>query len=285
MKFNNPAASFFIPDSISVEESLARTTHLGIGAHPDDLEIMAFHGINRCYDHPQNWFGGITCTHGSGSARSGQYSSFSDAEMIQIRKKEQEKAAALGKYGFVLQLHYASSSIRESHLALSNDILKVLEICRPSVIYTHNPADKHDTHIAVFIAVIHAIRRLPKEKRPVHVYGCEVWRGLDWLSDNEKVALDVSDPHRLGKALIDVFQSQIAGGKRYDLAVPSRWRANATYFQSHQIDHAQQLAFAMDLAPLVNDDSLDIIQYVISYIKRFQQDVETKLQRYTRKIN
>jgi len=34
-------------------------------------------------------------------------------------------------------------------------------------------------------------------------------------------------------ALLGVFESQIAGGKRYDLALMGRRRANATYFESH----------------------------------------------------
>ena len=33
----------FVPDGAPLPAALARTTHLGIGAHPDDLEIMACH--------------------------------------------------------------------------------------------------------------------------------------------------------------------------------------------------------------------------------------------------
>ena len=50
-------------------EALARVTHLGIGAHQDDLEFMAFHGILQCFHSETDWFGGVTCTNGSGSAR------------------------------------------------------------------------------------------------------------------------------------------------------------------------------------------------------------------------
>ena len=37
----------FIPDKLDVETALARTTHLAIGAHQDDLEIMAIDGMAR----------------------------------------------------------------------------------------------------------------------------------------------------------------------------------------------------------------------------------------------
>ena len=79
MKLHNPTAEMFVPDGLPVTRSLKRITHLGIGAHQDDLEFMAFHGILECYASKTKWFGGITCTNGSGSARAGKYKHFSDA--------------------------------------------------------------------------------------------------------------------------------------------------------------------------------------------------------------
>jgi len=60
-----------------------------------------------------------------------------------------------------------------------------------------------------------------------------VWRDLDWLVDSDKAPFDVSEHENLQAALLGVFDSQIAGGKRYDLASMGRRRANATYFESH----------------------------------------------------
>jgi hypothetical protein len=54
------------------------------------------------------------------------------------------------------------------------------------------------------------------------VLGCEVWRDLDWLLDSDKVALDSSAKPELAAALLKVFDSQISGGKRYDLATLGR---------------------------------------------------------------
>ncbi len=61
------------------------------------------------------------------------------------------------------------------------------------------------------------------------MYGCEVWRDLDWLNDDEKVLLDCSQHQNIARALSSVFDSQIIGGKRYDLAVEGRRAANATF--------------------------------------------------------
>ena len=49
MNLHRATADLFIPDDSSPEEALRRITHLGIGAHQDDLEFMAFHGILECF--------------------------------------------------------------------------------------------------------------------------------------------------------------------------------------------------------------------------------------------
>lgn len=281
MRFSNAAATVYVPDGTSQEHALRRITHMGIGAHQDDLEIMAFHGIRACYRHAERWFGGVTCTDGSGSARSGAFVSLSDEQMVIQRRKEQEKAADIGEYSYVAQLDFPSSVIKDSQSdLLEDDLYKLLCAGVPETVYTHNPADRHETHIAVLIPALRAMRRLAPDMRPQKVYGCEVWRGLDWMMDDDKVALDVDDSDGLGKRLVDVFESQVNGGKRYDLATFGRRLANATYYQSHKTDDAGQLVFAMDLTPLVHEPSKDIVEYVNSHVHRFQQDVETKLKKY-----
>ena len=71
--------------------------------------------------------------------------------------------------------------------------------------------------------------------------------------------------------------SQIAGGKRYDLATHGGRAANATFFESHATDKSNQLIFGMDLTPLVVDNSRDIIEYVATFIKALENDVRKKL--------
>ncbi|MEE8583246.1 MAG: PIG-L family deacetylase [Acidobacteriota bacterium] len=280
ISLHNPGASLFVADGTAQEQALGRVTHLGIGAHADDLEMMAYHGIARCLHDDQRWFGGITCTHGGGSARSGPYADFSDDQMRRLRREEQENAARLGRYGALLQLDYASADICSGGgLNLRSDLLALLAAMRPRVVYTHNPADKHPSHLAVLVAAIEAMRRLPREQRPRTVYGCEVWRGLDWLPDQDKVALDVSGHPELSAALLGLFDSQISSGKRYDLAALGRQRANATFHQPHQTDKAEKVALALDLTPLIQEDRMGIADYLEVFIERFRQEVKENLGR------
>lgn len=278
MNLHLPTAEIFIPDSQPQDAALARITHLGIGAHQDDLEFMAFHGIRACYGSENDWFGGVTCTNGSGSARTGDYARFSDEQMMDIRRKEQRQAAIVGRYSAMVQLDYSSGMAKDpADPRLKEDLRAILALARPRFVYTHNPADKHDTHIAVVVSVLQAIRDLPVDQRPEAVHGCEVWRDLDWLPDDAKVVHDVSGHDNLAASLNGLFDSQIAGGKRYDMAVQGRRRANATFFESHGVDASDALAFAMDLTPLVRDERLDILDYVTGFIDRFRADVATRL--------
>lgn len=281
MKFTKPDATVFVPDGRPLEDALRRVTHLGIGAHQDDCEIMAFHGIQKCLTSRELWFGAVTCTDGAGSPRAGEYAGFSDEDMAALRRREQEKAAVLGNYGAVVQLNYTSAEVKDVGTGrLRSDLVKVLKAARPEVVYTHNPADKHDTHLAVAFTVLAALRELPPDERPVTVYGCEVWRGLDWMDDADKVPLDVGRREGLSMGLIGVYDSQVEGGKRYDLATAGRRRANAVYFQSHATDEAEQLWFAMDLTPLVRDETLDVARYVLGHIDKFRAAVEDKIRKY-----
>jgi LmbE family N-acetylglucosaminyl deacetylase len=280
MKLHNRTAEIFVPDGRSAGVALKRVTHLGIGAHQDDLEFMAFHGILECFGNGKKWFGGVTCTNGAGSSRSGNYRDFSDAELRSVRRREQNAAAVIGKFGVMIQLDFPSSVVKSAtETALKDDLKKILAATRPDIVYTHNPADKHDTHIGVVMAALQAMRELPRSYRPRKVTGCEVWRNLDWLGDAEKVVMDVSGHDHLAAALNGVFDSQIAGGKRYDLATLGRRSANATFFEAHATDAATQLIFGMDLTPLVLDESKDVVKFVTDQIERFSEDVKGRLSR------
>ena len=204
--------------------------------------------------------------------------------MQAVRRAEQRGAAQLGRYNLMIQLGHPSSDVKTpSARGVFTDLLTIFSGCLPECVYLHQPADKHDTHIGVTIAALQAMRRLPPGHRPARVIGCEVWRALDWLPDEHKVLMDVSGRDNLAAALNGVFDSQIAGGKRYDLATFGRRAANATFFNSHATDASTQLVFGMDLTPLVTEDTLDITGYVCDFIDRFQQDVRLKLEQRTGK--
>ncbi len=280
MNFTKSTAELFVPDGVPENEAIERTTHMAIGAHQDDLEIMAYQGILACFARKDRWFLGVTVTDGSGSPRDGLYADFTDEDMRHVRKNEQKKAAVIGEYSGVALLDYTSSVVKDpTGSGLGNDIQSLITAARPEIVYTHNPGDKHDTHVAVALRTIRAIRGLPAASRPEALYGCEVWRDLDWMLDEDKVCFDVSARENLSAALVGIFDSQICGGKRYDLATMGRRRASATYFASHGTDQALGLSFGMNLTPLIEDPELDIERYVTGHIRRFREDVSVKLKK------
>lgn len=280
MDFFHKTADVFVPDGTDSKTALSRTTHLSITAHQDDTEIAAIHGIISCFGCKDKWFTGVTMTNGSGSPRDGIYREYTDLDMMRIRHDEQQKAAIVGEYSAHLQLGYSSGELKDAkNKNPSDDILAILKVCHPAIVYLHNPADKHDTHVAVTLRAIDALRRLPADKRPEKVLGCEVWRDLDWLPDGEKQILPVSADNNLATALISIFDSQVAGGKRYDLASAGRRLANATYFASHDTDDFDGINYAMDLTPLVLDPALSIAEYTIGTIERFKSDVESRIKK------
>lgn len=280
MKLNRPGAEIWVPDGRPAAEALSRTTHLGIGAHQDDVEIFAQRGILDCFDRRDRWFTAVIVTDGAGSARSGPYADYTDDQMRAVRKLEQKKAGMVGEYSAVVLLDYASGDVKTPKAPpIVADLAGILSAARPEIVYTHNLADKHDTHVGTTLRVIEACRTLPAAQRPSRVLGGEVWRDLDWMCDPDKVALDVQDRESLTAALLGVFDSQITGGKRYDLATAGRQRAHATYHQAHSLDATVALTFAMDLTPLVQSDTLDPLAYAKGYIERFGAEVTDRVRR------
>jgi len=269
----------YVPDGSDERDALERTTDLGVGAHPDDLELLMVVPIARCLAAGDRSFTGIVCTNGAGSVRAGAYADLTDAEMVEVRRAEQRRAADVGSYGAVVQLGHPSASVRDRSTSgeLVDDVRELLVATRPSNVYTHNPADKHATHVAVAAAVVRAVRSMPAEQRPNRLVGVEAWRDLDWLDDHEKVLLDATGLDDLAATLAACFPSQIEGGKRYDLASEGRRRANATMRDPRAADGAEQLSVAFELTPLIRNDDLDPVRYVTGAIDRFKRDVESSL--------
>lgn len=281
MQFRHPKHDVFVPDQTDALEALRRVTHLGIVSHQDDLEIAAYHGITECFHSGNLWFGGVVVTNGSGSPRKGPYADYTDEEMQQVRLIEQRKAAFVGEYSIMIQLAYPSEVVKSSgENDVKLDLEFILSQTQPEVLYLHNPCDRHDTHVATVLRSIEAIRCLPKDQRPKKVYGCEVWRKLDWLLTEDKIMLWVDKFPHLLRPLLGVFDSQISGGKRYDLAEEGLRHANATYFDSHTTDNTSLLTFAMDLTPLVEDDELNVEEYALGFVRRLEEDVQQRIRRH-----
>lgn len=279
MKLYQSTSEIYVPDGVSPAEALKRTTHLGVGAHQDDLEILAIHGILECFHQPGKWFTGVVVTDGAGSARDFEYAHYTDEQMKAVRRVEQKKAAFVGEFAAQLLLDHPSKVVKDGKAtAVVDDLKQILEATSPEVVYTHNLADKHDTHVAVVLRVLAALRALPPAARPKKVIGCEVWRDLDWLRDDQKVVMSVDRHENLQAALLGVFDSQIAGGKRYDLATLGRRKAHATFSESHGVDTSSGLVWGMDLTSLMNAEQ-DPAGLVEELIAAFRDDVINRLSR------
>ena len=271
----------YVPDGVTVIQALSRTTHMAIAAHPDDIEIIGFHGISRCYEVTDKWFTGIVVTNGAGSPRGPDFRNVSDAEMIAIRMAEQQRAARLGEYSSVSQLGFSSDEIKgRINPSLVRCLVDHLTLAHPDTVYVHNLADRHETHIAVCIHALEALRKLPKAIRPVNVYGIEVWRDLDWLPEGKRIRLDISEHAELFNKLIRVFESQIHGAKRYDQALPGRQSAHATFDQSHTVDQSSAITLAMDLSGLVLNEHISYSDFMGAVFSDFTDDVINRISRY-----
>jgi LmbE family N-acetylglucosaminyl deacetylase len=277
--FSRPGSELFVPDGTPPVAALARTTHLGIGAHADDLEIMAIHGILECYEASDRFFTGVTVTDGAGSPGGDQHGS--REELVALRKSEQKRAAELGRYGAQVFLDHTSDSAKFGSPEVVADLCSLLGQARPRVVYTHALTDRHDTHVAVALRVLAACQSLPATERPARILGCEVWRDLDWLSASDKIALPVDDHEALQLELVSVFASQIGSGKRYDRAALGRRHAHAVFSESHHSDRHSAIVWAMDLTPLSLPGS-EPAAYAERLIRSLESDVMTRLARLSR---
>ena len=247
---------------------------LCICAHQDDCEIMAIDGVLRGFYSKKHSFSLIETTDGGGSARTGKFKDYTDEEMKQVRIKEQQKASEIGKYHSLYLLNYSSREVKDkNNTQIEEDYINIIKELKPQVIYTHSLLDKHPTHVGVTLHVIKALRSLPKEEQPKVLYGCEVWRGLDWISDDKKIGFDVSRNEKLQKKLLDVFESQIAGGKAYTKASIGRRYQNATYYQSHSVDSYKMISYAIDMKPLLDNPKLSVKEFALSFVDDLRNEI------------
>jgi LmbE family N-acetylglucosaminyl deacetylase len=274
--FSRPGSALFVPDGTPPAAALARTTHLGIGAHADDLEIMAIHGILACFERADRWFSGVLVTDGTGSPQAD--APLAASALRDVRRREQERAASVGQYGAQVFLDYSSREAKEPReRGLVSDLVAALAATKPEVVYTHALSDAHDTHVAVALRVISACRALPASERPPRVLGCEVWRDLDWLTGDDKVRLPTDERPELQAELLNLFASQLRA-KAYDRAVLGRRAANAVFSESHRGDQHSGAVWAMDLTPLCHEGA-DPARYVREMTERLAGDVAARIAR------
>ena len=251
-----------------------KVKYLCICAHQDDGEIMAIDGILKGYYSKKYSFALVVTSDGAGSARSGVYKDYTDEMMKKVRIEEQKEASEIGKYHSLYLLNYSSNEIKDKENKLIvNEYIEIIKELKPEIIYTHSVLDKHKTHLGVALKVIEAVRSLPKSEQPKLFYGCEVWRGLDWVSDERKIGFNVSRNIKLAKQLLNVYKSQIEGGKEYTKATIGRRYQNATYYQSHSVDNYKQVAFAIDYSLLLKNKDLSVKDFALSFVDKLKEEI------------
>ena len=181
----------------------------------------------------------------------------------------------MSKYAAQFQLGYSSAMLKDMRYgAPADELVSILRRTKPVRVYLHNPADKHDTHLAVFVRALEALRSLSAQERPEKVYGMEVWRALDWLMPEDKVLFDCSEHIGLAEEILRAFDSQVAGGKQYDRAAVGRWYANATFLESHETDGAPAVSYGIDLTPLL--DGGDPADFILDADMRTAGQIRTR---------
>ena len=258
----------FVPDGSSTETALSRVTHLWIGAHQDDAEVADYYGIRKCYESKDEHFCAITLANGRGSPLVGEFANMDAEEMVEVRRHEQIEAAIIGKYSAVIQTMFPSRIICDKEeTAVTSDLVALIrQMPNLKVIHTHNPADKHDTHVAVACRVKEALQQLPERLSQLSVNGIEVWRKLDWMVDHitdnngskisnpGKVMLDVSaNPASAPNLDIDVllpFRSQNTT-RDYAIGSQASRESNGVFGIPHDTCQATRVTIAMDLMPAI----------------------------------
>lgn len=255
----NPAFSSF-------EDALKKATHLGVGAHPDDLEILAGPGISECYQNSNQHFVGVVCTTGGGSPQSG--GALFAKELAEVRASEQLAAAEKGEYAALVSLSLESAELKgPTNRSLIEGLKDMLSSMSPQVVYTHDLTDPHATHLAVTLHLIQALRE--SSHQPQFFYGCEVWRSLDWLDQPHKSLLPVTNATLISE-LISCHKSQLHV-KPYHWATVGRMQSNATFANAYVENSADFMVAAMDLLPLIVDDQLKPENYLEFLLTSFRE--------------
>lgn len=277
----------YIPDGSDEGIAFSRTTDLCIGAHPDDIELMAYHaiaaavdsrGVRDVADANARWFSGLTVTDGAGSKKAGNYAGYTDENLRRIRAKEQHLAAGIGKYSAQIQLELASREVKENRKSVAAKLARVIRELGPEVVYTHSPADRHETHAAVALCVIEALRSLKPKERPQKLYGMEIWGSLDWLAAADKVVFDASSHSNTAQALLGVYDTQIATGKRFDLAAMGRRAANAAFLERESPVQTDMAALGLDMTQLM-EDGVSPAQFMQEKIRAFESETLERIEK------
>ena len=241
---------------------LRSTSHVIVGAHPDDVELI---GLSAIFDSDAS-VTAVVCTDGRGGPRARGFEDLSEPQFAALRRAEQLEAAERGGYEQLVMLDFPSEVLRSDRGAVSARLYDIMSRVRPATVLTHNPVDMHQTHVRTCQAVVEALRAAGHV--PAEFLGVEVWRDLDWLAPDRRVVIDVSGAEQLSMRLLGAFKSQLEG-KRYDLAAAGRRRAHATFANPYANDEISSAMLALDLLPTLREGQT-IEDLVVRHLDEFR---------------
>lgn len=187
---------------------------LGIGAHPDDLEINCGGTLARYFQTGHQ----VTMAH----ACSGDKGHFTTepSELAQIRAQEGQKAAALiGAESF--WLGFDDGEI-EGSLENRKIFIDLLRQVQADIVFTHSPEDYHADHMAVsrmvvdaaFMSTVPYIKtRHPALTKTPQIYFIEPYSGVHF---EPELFVDISAAFHLKMEMMSSHQSQVVWLKAHD---------------------------------------------------------------------
>ncbi len=233
-----------------------------IGTHADDGVLLGFPAIWDGFLDQNLSVRSVVVTDGAGAPQRANGGRVRSKNLLRLtRRLEEIKVGTLARYAGVTFLDYSSATVKDSAsteptLALYDTLLQ----CVPAEVWTHSPLDEHESHRAVLERVVQAIQMLPFESRPKLRAG-EVWCSHAGIAKPWKVRFDVSDGLWLARRLLRQYRSQLEA-RWYDRGAIARWIGNATFEESHEVQTAHAVVFALDLTRLIDKHPLTIPEYV-----------------------
>lgn len=277
--FLPPGFDFYDPKTMALDEkfdpenrghvealqaALARTTHVGVGAHQDDVEIMAGPMLLKNKD---SWMT-VIVTDGaaSKSVLNGVATDLTPRQLTDMRQREQREAAR--ETGTpVIQLKYPSAAVgghmgegkREEAAFALGTLFAAMP--RTQEVFGHNPIDKHATHLGV-LAVQTAALRAAKPPQLKNVYAMEVWGGLTGIPESQLSMFVVEDGKDLAaiNTLVGKYQSQIQGqGRDYAATTTARMVGHGGYVSNpHLSNPPVGMVIGLDITDFAKGESCDM---------------------------
>ncbi len=251
----------------------ATTNLLAIASHHDDIELMAMDGVLKAYGSKKYAFYACVVGDASNCNKIGKYADCSDKELMETRNQEQARASQIGEYEDLILLKKSQSDIEDlDNTTIVKELQKIILDINPDVVYTHNIFDRNLSHVRLALKVIEAILALPEESRPRLLYGCEIFRSLDWLPERYRVNFDISDNKEIQSRLIGVYDTMAEHSQNFAKAVVGRKLSNATFLGDKMGEEDKMLWFGLNLTPVISK-GIPLKDYVIKILNDYNKEM------------